>query len=127
MCKKVNSIFIGLVFMALTICSVVKGADAFCVYNETDTAIRVVQSFGSKPLHEFVVVIEPDDDKCCNWKNEDCNTGGDRDSMVAFDVDSMSAEGWVTGHICKWFRIKAGGWLTVKGKKGKYKCVAHFE
>ncbi len=75
MYKKVNLIFAGLVFIALTTFPAVEGAEAFCVYNETDTAIRVVESFGSKPLHEFVVMIEPDEDKCCNWKNEDCNTG----------------------------------------------------
>ena len=128
--KKVNSVFMALVFVVLAAFLVVGGAEAFCVYNKTDKKIGVQERSGHKSSHGFYSDIDPGDNKCCNWQNSDCNKEGKMDSIVRFEViiyiGPMLIPPYVK-EICKDFPIKAGGALTVEGSEGNYKCEAHYQ
>lgn len=120
--KKVNLIFAGLVFIALTAFLMVDGAEAFCIYNRTnDIVIKVKQTGGGYYIEgeRFKEKINPGEHACCNWKNRECNMEGKRDSTVAFVITDIND---VT--ICG-ISIPAGGWVEVKGKNGVYRCKAH--
>ena len=123
--KKFNSVVAVLVFAVFAVFLAVEGAEAFCIYNNTDAQISVEQTSGHKKTHGFVGRINPGDNKCCNWQNSDCNKEGKKDSTVRFGVSYKFAGGELPQIICKDFPIKAGGWLTVEGSDVKYKCVAH--
>ncbi len=100
---------------------------AYCIYNQTDVLIKAKQVSGGKGLfYRFSKEIDPYEDSkaCCNWKNHDCNTEGKRDSIVGFDIYRYSQD--IFDHwriICKNVKIKAGGDLIIKGKKGHYQCI----
>ncbi|OPY72590.1 MAG: hypothetical protein A4E64_02848 [Syntrophorhabdus sp. PtaU1.Bin058] len=120
--KKVHLIFAVLVLIILPAFLTVDSAGAFCVYNKTDTKIYVHQTGGQKTGfldRGFEAELNPGDNGCCNWQDTDCNKSGDREGIVTFNV------GPYTWWICENFPIKAGGWLTVEGSAGNYKCVAH--
>ena len=123
--KKVNLIFVGLVFIALTAFLMVDGAEAFCIYNRTnDIVIKVKQTGGGadpSQLVGFKAKINPGEKACCNWKNFDCNTEGKRDSTVAFVITYAN---WENETICG-ISIPAGGYVEVKGKNGAYRCEGH--
>ena len=123
--KKVNSVFAVLVFAGFALFLAVEGADAFCVYNDTtDRIIQVEQVSGGKEGKQFKAKLTGTGEKsCCNWQNKDCNKEGKRDSTVTFNV--YLGDYWQKNFICTNFPIKAGGWLTVEGSGGKYKCVRH--
>jgi len=136
--KRVNLVLAGLVLAGLAVFLTAEGADAFCVYNQMDTWINVDQTGGHKEYGGaadpgFSGAIDPGDNKCCNWQNKDCNKKGKRDSIVNFDVYYKASHDTTSPHkfpgetvyICKYFAIQAGGWLTVEGSKGNYKCVRH--
>jgi len=124
--KKVNLLFAGLVLAGLAVFLAAEGAEAFCVYNNTDIVVEAKQTEGGN-FHKRV----GNSKECCNWKEKSCNKGGKRDSIVKFDVYYKVSDNRIvpeTVYICKDFPIKAGGWLTVTGKKSDgYKCEAHFE
>lgn len=119
--KKLNFIFAGLVFIALTAFLAVDGAEAFCIYNRTDDiVIKVKQTGGGVVLVKgFKAKINPKEHACCNWKNSDCNLKGKRDSTVAFVITDINNE-----TICG-ISIPAGGYIEVKGKNGAYRCEGH--
>jgi hypothetical protein len=120
--KKVNLIFAGLVFIALTAFLAVDCAEAFCIYNRTDDiVIKVKQTGGQATFGVFKETINPGEHACCNWKNFDCNTEGKRDSTVAFVITYAN---WENDTICG-ISIPAGGYVEVKGKNGVYRCEAH--
>ena len=121
--KKVGSSFAGLVFVVFAAFLAVEGAEAFCVYNKTDTQITVRQTSGHKKTHGFSGTIDPGDNKCCNWQNSDCNKEGKKDSTVRFDVYYYVPfeNKYRKVYSCEDFPIKAGGWLTIENGK----CVAH--
>ena len=129
--RKFNSVVAVLVFAVFAVFLAVEGAEAFCVYNNTDTVIYATQTSGGN----FSKSISPGEKECCNWKEISCNgvgsppKRGKRDSTVRFDVDYYTpySPHYTKENCCKDFPIKAGGWLTVEGSGGNYKCVAHFE
>jgi len=128
--KKVNLVLAGLVLAGLAVFLAVEGAEAFCVYNQTDRRINVEQTGGHKKDSGFVRGIDPGGKECCNWQNKDCNKEGKRDGIVGFSVYYWkTAPGpgpiGVAIDICQDFAIQAGGWLTIEGKEGNYKCVRH--
>lgn len=124
----------SLVLPAVYFGSVTEAA-AYCIYNHTDRTIVVNQTYGGSELRSFSVTIKPGKDACCNWKTSDCNSEGKRTSTVKFNVKhgykDVPYEEEL--YICKDFKIKAGGWLTVTGKGNDdpnvetSKCHAHFE
>jgi len=130
--KRVNLVIAGLVLAGLAVFLTVEGAEAFCVYNNTDMRVHeqllVQQTGGHKTGRGFHKYIPAGENECCNWQNKDCNKEGKRDSIVRLDV---SYWGHVpdapdyTYPICHGVEIKAGGWVTVKGEKGNYKCELH--
>lgn len=120
--KKFHLIFMALVLVIVPVFLTVGSAGAFCVYNKTDTMIYVRQTGGQKTGfldRGFQADLNPGGNGCCNWKNKDCNKSGDREGTVTFNAGPY--DWW----ICENFPIKAGGWLTVEGAAGNYKCVAH--
>ena len=119
--KKVNLIFAGLVFIALTAFLAVDSAEAFCIYNRTnDIVIKVKQTGGGVVLVKgFKAKINPGEHACCNWKNKDCNLKCKRDSTVAFVIT------YINGDTMCGISIPAGGYVEVKGKNGAYSCKAH--
>ena len=123
--KKFNSIFVALVFVALTAFLAAGSAEAFEVYNKTDITIHVAQIRGGtgNPLTNFQKDIPPGEKEQCNWQTFDCNTEGKRDSVVRFYVSERPSG----RTLCESFPIKAGGWLTVRGEKGNYTCEAHSD
>ena len=110
-------IILGMGFFALN-------AEAFCVYNRTDTKIWVEQTGGGKPFKLFSAKLDPGTHGCCHWENKDCNNEGKRDSIVEFGV-TWSAGLFGNPSICHGFPIKAGGYVLVKGAKGVYNCEGH--
>ena len=121
--KKFNSVIAGLVFASLMVFLMVEGAEAFCVYNKTDTVIHVDQMGGRERTHGFSSKIKQGEKACCNWQNSDCNKEGKKDSIVRVNVYYFGS--FRNKDICYNFPIKAGGWLTVEGSNTNYKCVAH--
>jgi len=129
--KKVHFIFMALVFVILSAFLTAEIANAFCVYNETDKVLFVQETGGGKiaSLGGFIARnLQPGENKCCNWKDKDCNSEGKKDSIVTFEVNTVP----ITSHdppsidVCTDFPIKAGGWMTVVGKNNQYTCTAHF-
>jgi len=110
----------AVVFAVLAVFLAVEGAEAFCVYNNTDKLMNVCQASGSSGAKGLKEDIGPGGNACCNWQNKDCNKEGKRDSIVTFNVKKL--EVW---SVCENFPIQAGGTLTIEGEKGNYKCVRH--
>jgi len=130
--KKVNLVIAGLVLAGLAVFLAAEGAEAFCVYNNTD--VHDALGISRRPVVEalqkegggFYKRIGSSERGCCNWQEKSCNRGGKIDSIVKIDV--YYKQGMIlseTVYICKDFPIQAGGWLTVEGSKGNYKCVRH--
>jgi len=126
--KKVQSVFMAVVFAVLTAFPMVERADAFCVYNNTNGALKVEQTSGgdfSAGATFYSPSIYPGEKKCCNWQTKSCNNEGGRESIVRFDA--WFEDGVKKNYSCRNFPIKAGGWLTVEGTMGgKCTCTAHF-
>ena len=115
--------FLGVLFFGLMAADV----HAFCVYNQTDITIHVFQTSGDGgPFNRFVAVIEPNGKSCCHWSDKGCNTSGKRDGIVGFTISPYGGrfQGF-TKKNCYNFQIQAGGWLTVEGSNGNYRCVRH--
>lgn len=129
--KKVNLISAGLVFAVFASLLVVRGADAFCVYNNTDKELHVSEDVnGGSFWRAFEQNIAPGGKACCNWKEKSCNKGGKRESIVRFTVRANWAYGTENVTLCQSFPIKAGGSLVVAGsdKPGVgFKCTAYFD
>ncbi len=116
---KLILVVMGVLFFGLMAADV----HAFCVYNQTDRTINVTQTSGFGGYFvKFSVEIEPNNNSCCNWQNHDCNSSGKRDGIVAFDVYPQSK---LSKEIICHVQIQAGGWLTVEGSNGNYRCVRH--
>ena len=86
MSKKVNLVLAGLVFAVLMVFLAAEGAEAFCIYNRTDTKIKVHQYGGGRKYSSFSAELNPGEKACCNWTNKDCNKKGKRDSTLYFNV-----------------------------------------
>ena len=102
-------------------------AEAFCIYNRSDTRIKFSQTRGGMDLYfPFAGELGPGEKQCCNWKTKRCNYEGKRYAKVAFDifVKSANSAGKYT-LMCKDITIPAGGYIEVKGEKGLYRCEAH--
>ena len=102
-------------------------AEAFCIYNRSDTRIKFHQTRGgSTSVDQFAGELGPGGKQCCNWKNSDCNDQRKRYAEVAFHifVKSANSAGKYT-LMCKDITIPAGGYIEVKGEKGLYRCEAH--
>jgi len=128
--RKFNLVIAGLVLAGLAVFLTVEGAEAFCVYNYTDVSIQVNQTSGYKTGGGFSAEITPIQWQDCCGRWEPCNEEGKVDSILRFNVEwyktPMRGSLKTTETICKDFPIKAGGWLNVKGEKGKYQCEAGF-
>ncbi len=97
----------------------------FCVYNNTDTKIRVVEVEGGKSWKSFTQTLNPGEKKCCNWKNRDCNVEGKRDSKIDFHVQGAIGGSKSPDWDMCFISIKAGGDLIVEGRKNDYyRCIA---
>ncbi len=106
-------------------------AEAFCVYNKSDVAINVVQTKGQSSMKGVQWKIDPGENKCCNWKTKDCNKSQKKTSKVEFKVSytlpwSGGSWGSPSNKIFCTKKIKAGGWLTIKGKSPDFSCRPHY-
>ncbi len=98
--------------------------NAYCIHNNTDAELNVIQTSGGRGWpFTFNENIRSSGQKCCNWKNRDCNTSGKRDSLVGFKVQYRIGSSPFEP-VCFNFKIKAGGDLIIEGKNGNYKCRA---
>jgi len=124
--KKVNSIFTGLVFAVFAVFLAAEGAEAFCVYNGTDTEIHFEQTSGG---NFYQHISSGGERKCCDWTDTTCNKEGGRQGIVKFDVSYIKFGG-DTIYIWKDYKIRAKGYLKVivseEGDKGNYKCRGSF-
>jgi hypothetical protein len=119
---KLILVVMGVLFFGLMAADV----HAFCVYNQTDRTINVDQTSGYwNPFARFSAEIAPNDNSCCNWQNHDCNSSGKRDGIVGFLIQYYDGSSIFGKIICSDFQIQAGGWLTVEGSNGNYRCVRH--
>ncbi len=107
-------------------------AEAFCVYNKSDVVIDVVQTKGYSSWGKHAAwVIDPGKKRCCNYKTKDCNKSQEKTAKVAFKVTryemncSLGGCRQVPSLVCK-KEIKAGGWLTIKGKSPDFSCRPHY-
>ncbi len=96
-------------------------ASAFCVYNDSDMRLTVQQVTGCLQFECFQKAIKPGEKACCNWKNKGCNNQGQRDSELKFNVLFLETL------YCQEVKVKAGGWLVIKGADKKITCTAHYE
>ena len=112
--RKFNSVIAGLVFVVFAVFLMVEGAEAFCVYNNTNTNMIVEQTSGHGS-HGFDKKILAGENKCCNWQNKDCNKEGKRDSIVKFTVKYSPWGAVKYYYVCEDFPIRAGGSLTISG------------
>ncbi len=121
----------AVMFLGLSFGLMVADVQAFCVYNYTDKdEIRAAQTSGGIRGRMFAQTIPRNESRCCNWQNSDCNTARERDAIVLFAVyDRVSTHFYEPSPtpICADFAIKAGGWLEVTGKDGKYECKGYYE
>ncbi|PKN33254.1 MAG: hypothetical protein CVU61_14140 [Deltaproteobacteria bacterium HGW-Deltaproteobacteria-19] len=125
MCKKKKAVLFAVwIVSAIFLCLTAEGADAFCVYNNTDKEFNAAECHGGKTAKGFEKNLKPGDHACCNWENKDCNEKGKKDSIVAFNVMFTQVD---MDNACLDFPVKAGGWLSVSGKNGRYKCEAYFD
>jgi hypothetical protein len=116
---KLILVVMGVLFFGLMAADV----HAFCIYNQTDTTIKVDQASGyGNYSARFYQWIAPNNNGCCTWQFKTCNSSGKSDGIVAFAVYYLSKLSW--GMIC-YVEIQAGGWLTVEGSNGNYRCVRH--
>lgn len=106
------------------------GAHAYCVYNKTAwLPIYAEQTGGMRKTGSANQGasgwIAPGKSLCCNWQEGGCNSGGKRDSRVAFHIGYDSV-GIV--HLCraKSIEFAAGGWVDVTmDGSGRVRCAAH--
>ena len=96
-------------------------AQAFCIYNHSDTDLYVNEIEGGSFLRHFQNVVEAGGKACCNWKNKDCNEKGKRDSVLKF-----SACASIDSCPCREVEVKAGGWMDINGSGNNITCTAHF-
>jgi hypothetical protein len=114
MCQKKGAALLTVwIFSTLLVFLMTEQAGAFCVYNNSDRQMHVMQSYGFKIGRGFDKFISSGDHACCNWKDKDCNKKGKRDSTVKFNVDYARFVFYFTP--CADFPIKAGGWLSISG------------
>lgn len=59
-------------------------ASAFCVYNKIASKKVFAMQLGK--LKGFSGTIKPGDKACCNYKNSDCNKGGNREKMLDMET-----------------------------------------
>jgi len=125
--KKLNLILAGLAFAVSAAFLMVERAETFCVYNKTDKTIFIRQLWGNKTYPGYRGTLEAGGHGCCDWQDAQCNKGGKEDSEVGVFIEYKTFERyeWRWIPICNDFPIKAGGWLTVVGEKGNYRCEAH--
>ena len=128
--KKFNSIFMALVFVALTAFLAAGSAEAFCVYNKTEDSLVIAKQVEGGDFQKDVARGKGNE-VCCNWQEKSCNKGGKKDSIVKFTIKRWHQAGsglFPYPIVCEDFPIKAGGWLTVRGNaKDGYKCEAHSD
>ncbi len=99
-------------------------AEAFCVYNKSDIPIEVKQTKGYSSWGKRATwVIGPGQNRCCNYKNKDCNKSQEKTAKVEFRVFYQVASRPLV--MCK-KELKAGGWLTIKEKGDGFSCKAHY-
>ncbi|PKN33253.1 MAG: hypothetical protein CVU61_14135 [Deltaproteobacteria bacterium HGW-Deltaproteobacteria-19] len=123
--KRTSVLFAVWIVSVIFLCLTAEGADAFCVYNNSDLEFQVQETHGGRKFKEFIKVISPGNHACCNWKNKDCNAKGKKDSTVKFLVAFTQV---LPINLCVDFPVKAGGWLSVSGdRKSPYKCEAYFD
>ncbi len=127
MCQKKGAALLTVwIFSTLLVFLMTERAGAFCVYNNSDRQMHVMQSYGFEIGRGFDKFISSGDHACCNWKDKDCNKKGKRDSTVKFNVDYARFVFYFTP--CADFPIKAGGWLSISGDIHKgYQCEAFFD
>ena len=99
-------------------------AGAFCVHNKSDITMTFNQSSGGKTFKSYAGRLDPGGDGCCHWSNTDCNSSGNKDASLGFDVGHMGAA-YITTYVCKGVKIPACSDLDVTGSKGNYQCVTH--
>ena len=120
--KHVSFVFGAILAVFIIMSADVPDTQAFCIYNNIGQTVQVKQTHGGKAFRGFSAHIDPTKRACCNWKNDDCNKDGDKDSTLRFTVEIIFPEGG-TKEICRAFPIKAGGWMTIDGEGN---CHAYY-
>jgi hypothetical protein len=100
----------SLVFAAIVACVGIfaaHDASAFCVYN--NIAKKKIFAMQLGKLKGFSGTISPGDKACCNYKNNDCNKGGNREKMLDMETRVEIKKG--SSLVAK---LQAGGYWVFK-------------
>lgn len=80
-----------LFLMTITVLTVwLHFSQAYCVYNhlDGDDSILYVKEREANPTFSFKKQVNNGQKECCPWNNLHCNTSGDRNRAVGFDVST---------------------------------------
>ncbi len=94
-------------------------AGAYCVHNNSDTSMYVVQQSNASFWAPFQANLGPGNSACCPWSTKDCNESGGQTDPVGLTASLGSSK----NYACENFQIPANGDMTVCGGNGNYRCV----
>ena len=76
-------------------------AHAYCVYNDTDREVSVVQERhpdSARDERRFRKVVAPKTHACCDFYKLDCNPEGRENAVVNLEVKILGEPPWVCGY-----------------------------
>jgi|KBSSwiStaDraftv2_1062776.scaffolds.fasta_scaffold1112449_2 hypothetical protein len=76
-------------------------AHAYCVYNDTDRELSVVQEKHPDSMRDerkFRRVLPPKSQACCEFHKLDCNPEGRQNAVVNLEVRILGEPPWVCGY-----------------------------
>ena len=124
-----KNFFINLTLILTVTFGIAAISHAYCVKNKTDKQIIAYQNSGYLKKYNTLVAytLNPNDKGCCSWREGKCNISRKKDTLLDFTVVyTIKKDNVLTPIIiCKYFKIKADGVLSVVGKNGKYRCLAN--
>ena len=89
------------ILLALAALAAVSPAHAYCVYNDTDREISVVQEKHPDSMRDerkFKHVIAPKSHACCEFHKLDCNPEGRQNAVVNLELRILGDPPWVCGY-----------------------------
>lgn len=119
--KKVAGKGLGFVVAAVLLFAFAQQVGAYCVHNQSDATMHVVQYMNRSFWKPFNVHISPGQQSCCSWTEKDCNKSGGATDTVGFNVDSYGVSDRFI-NVCNYVTIPANGDLYIKGSKDVYSC-----
>ena len=89
------------ILLALAALCAASQAHAYCVYNDTDRRVSVIQERhpdSSRDERKFRKVLAPQSHACCEPYKLDCNPEGRENAVVNLEVRILGEPEWVCGY-----------------------------